>query len=194
MSTRVVTACQDSGRSVSVVSNNSARAVHAYLARHGLDDRVGLVVARTSHDPALLKPSPHLITQAVEALDAEPGECTLVGDSVTDIQGARLAGAHSIGYANKPDKRERLAVAGAGVIINSLADLALKIRARGTYPLRARLIGQERYLAGGHSQPENSPLTCHTLVSSGSFTTSQAADGRSPRNNALGTASCERLS
>jgi hypothetical protein len=69
----VVTACQNSGRSVSVVSNNSARAVHAYLARHGLDDRIGLVVARTSHDPALLKPSPHLIIQAVEALDAEPG-------------------------------------------------------------------------------------------------------------------------
>ena len=68
----VVTACQNSGRSVSVVSNNSARAVHAYLARHGLDDRISLVVARTSHDPALLKPSPHLITQAVEALDAEP--------------------------------------------------------------------------------------------------------------------------
>ena len=36
----VVTACQNSGRSVSVVSNNSARAVHAYLARHGLDDRI----------------------------------------------------------------------------------------------------------------------------------------------------------
>src|SRR6266480_3692512 len=33
-----------------------------------------LVIARTSHDPALLKPSPHLITQAVEALDAEPGD------------------------------------------------------------------------------------------------------------------------
>ena len=33
----VVTACQNSGRSVAVVSNNSARAVHSYLARHGLD-------------------------------------------------------------------------------------------------------------------------------------------------------------
>jgi phosphoglycolate phosphatase len=126
----VVTACQNSGRSVSVVSNNSARAVHAYLARHGLNDRISLVVARTSHDPALLKPSPHLITQAVETLDAEPGDCTLVGDSVTDIQGARLASVQSIGYANKPGKRERLSEAGAGAIINSLADLALRFRAR----------------------------------------------------------------
>jgi hypothetical protein len=134
----VVTACQNSGRSVSIVSNNSARAVHAYLARHGLDDRISLVVARTSHDPALLKPSPHLITQAVEALDAEPGECTLVGDSVTDVQGARLASVQSVGYANKPGKPERLSKAGAGAIVNSLADLTLKFRARIVDPVSIR--------------------------------------------------------
>jgi len=130
----VVTACQNSGRSVSVVSNNSARAVHAYLARHGLDDRISLVIARTSHDPALLKPTPHLITQAVAALDAEPGEYTLVGDSVTDVRGARLASVQSIGYATKPGERESLAAAGAGATINSLADLALRLRARVPNP------------------------------------------------------------
>ncbi len=130
----VVTACQNSGRSVAVVSNNSARAVHSYLARHGLDDRISLVVARTHHDPALLKPSPHLITQAVGALDAEPDECTLVGDSVTDIQGARLASVQSIGYANEPGKREHFTTAGADAIINSLADLALRLRARVANP------------------------------------------------------------
>jgi len=96
--------------------------------------RISLVVARTSHDPALLKPSPHLITQAVEALNAEPGECTLVGDSVTDVQCALLASVQSIGYANKPGKRERLSQACAGAIINSLADLAIRFRARVTDP------------------------------------------------------------
>ena len=87
------------------------------------------MIARTSHDPALLKPSPHLITQAVESLDAKPEACTLVGDSVTDVQGARLASVHSIGYANEPGKQEWLSEACAGAIINSLADLALKFRA-----------------------------------------------------------------
>jgi len=130
----VVTACQNSGRSVAVVSNNSARAVHSYLARHGLDDRISLVVARTNHDPALLKPSPHLIIRAVDALKAEPRECTLVGDSVTDVQAARLASVQSIGYANKPGKHERLSAAKAGAVINSLADLALRLRARVTNP------------------------------------------------------------
>ena len=130
----VVTACRNSGRSIAVVSNNSAQTVHAYLTRHGLDDRIGLVIARTAATPALLKPRPHLIAQAVNTLDAEPGECTLVGDSVTDIQAANLASIHSIGYANEPGKRERLTAAGAGAIINSLADLALKLRARVANP------------------------------------------------------------
>ena len=66
----------------------------------------------------------------MEALDAEPGECTLVGDSVTDIQAAHLASVHSIGYANEPGKREGFAAAGVGAIINSLAELALGLRAR----------------------------------------------------------------
>jgi beta-phosphoglucomutase-like phosphatase (HAD superfamily) len=130
----VVTACHSSGRSIAVVSNNSSRAVHSYLARHGLDDRISLVIARTNHDPALLKPSPHLIIQAVDTLEAEPGDCTLVGDSVTDIQSARLANVHSIGYANKPGKPERLAAAGAGAVITNLANLALRLRARMAGP------------------------------------------------------------
>ena len=130
----VVTACQNSGRSVAVVSNNSARTVHAYLTRHGLDDRISLVIARTNHNPALLKPSPHLITQAVDALHAEPGECALVGDSVTDVKAAQLARVQSIGYASEPGMRERLTEAGAGAIINSLADLALRLRARVADP------------------------------------------------------------
>jgi phosphoglycolate phosphatase len=124
----VITACRESGRSLAVVSNNSARAVGTYLAQHGLEDRIGLVIARTSHDPALLKPSPHLINHAVDALSAEPPTCTLVGDSVTDIEAARLADVSSIGYANKPGKGERLASAGAGAVIISLSQLAIQLR------------------------------------------------------------------
>jgi phosphoglycolate phosphatase len=154
----VVTACQSSDRSVAVVSNNSAAAVHSFLARHGLDDRISLVVARTNHDHALLKPSPHLITQAVHALDAEPRVCTLVGDSVTDVQAARLASVQSIGYANQPGKGERLTAAGAGAIINSLADLALRLRARVVDPellqLPVRLQGRTFGAPGRPAQAE----------------------------------------
>ena len=108
----VLAACRESGRITAVVSNNSERAVQTYLVRHGLDDRTGPVFARTSHDPALLKPSPHLIDKAVQALNADPAATALVGDSITDIEGSRLAGIDSIGYANKPGKYERMAAAG----------------------------------------------------------------------------------
>jgi len=128
----VLAACRESGRTAAVVSNNSERAVQTYLTRHGLDDRTGLVFARTSHDPALLKPSPHLIEKAVHALNADPAATALVGDSITDIEGARLAGIDSIGYANKPGKRERMVAASAGAIIGTLAELALIVRARPT--------------------------------------------------------------
>jgi phosphoglycolate phosphatase len=78
--------------------------VRSYLAQHGLDDRIELVAARTSHDPTLLKPSPHLIEQAVTGLGTPHAECVLIGDSTTDMQAARLAGVASIGYANGPGR------------------------------------------------------------------------------------------
>ena len=125
----VLAACRESGRSTAVVSNNSEHAVQTYLVRHGLNDRTGPVFARTSHDPALLKPSPHLIEKAIHTLNADPVETALVGDSITDIEGSRLAGIDSIGYANKPGKYERMIDARAGAVISTLADLALRLRA-----------------------------------------------------------------
>lgn len=126
----VLDACRQSGRTAAVVSNNGSRAVNAYLERQGLSDSIRLVVARTSHDPALLKPSPHLIETAVRALDADPAATALVGDSITDIQGAQRAGIDSIGYANEPGKYENMTQARAGTVITSMADLALWLRAR----------------------------------------------------------------
>jgi phosphoglycolate phosphatase len=126
---QVIASARESGRIVGVVSNNSPRAVNAYLDRHGLIGGIRLVVARTSHDPALLKPSPHLITEAVHGLDADPAASALVGDSLTDIEAAHSASVASIGYANKPGKRERMAQLEAGAVITSMADLALSLRA-----------------------------------------------------------------
>jgi phosphoglycolate phosphatase len=129
---QVITSARESSRIVGVVSNNSPRAVNAYLDRHSLSGGIRLVVARASHDPALLKPSPHLINKAVRGLGANPASSTLVGDSFTDIEAAHRAGVASIGYANKPGKRERMMQLQAGAVITSMADLALSLRA---YPV-----------------------------------------------------------
>jgi phosphoglycolate phosphatase len=71
-----------------------------------------------------------LIDKAVQALKADPAATALLGDSITDIEGSRLAGIDSIGYANKPGEYERMTAAGAGAVITTLADLALTLRAR----------------------------------------------------------------
>jgi phosphoglycolate phosphatase len=129
-SREVITSARDTGRQVAIVSNNSPKAVSAYLAQHGLADRITCISARTGPDPALLKPSPHLITRAITALSADPAECVLIGDSVTDIQAARHAAIASIGYANKPGKHHAFTAEGATAVITSLADVVLPLRAR----------------------------------------------------------------
>jgi len=125
----VITSCRESGRTITVVSNNSERAVRAYLTRHALNGPIATIIARTSPDPGLLKPRPHLLHQAITAAHADPAACTLVGDQVSDIDAARQAGTHSIGYANAPGKLDTFANAGADAIVTSLAPLALALRA-----------------------------------------------------------------
>jgi phosphoglycolate phosphatase-like HAD superfamily hydrolase len=64
----------------------------------------------------------------------DPAAATLVGDSLTDIEAAQQPGVASIGYVNKPGKRERMTQLRAGAVITSMADLALSIRARTSNP------------------------------------------------------------
>jgi phosphoglycolate phosphatase len=118
----VITAWRHAGRTIAVVSNNSSAAVDAYLANHQVD--VDVVVARSSPDPALLKPSPHLIISAIRALSADPEACTLVGDSPSDIVAARRASISNVGYANKAGKHRRLSEAGADIVIDDMQTLA----------------------------------------------------------------------
>jgi HAD superfamily hydrolase (TIGR01509 family) len=112
-----------SGRAIAAVSNNSRDVVGRYLAASGFASTFGAIVGRSSPDPRLLKPDPFLIDQAVKELGATHDECVLVGDSISDIEGAHRAGTLSIGYANKPGKVEQLATAGADAIITSMAHL-----------------------------------------------------------------------
>ncbi len=126
----VLTACHESGRSVAVISNNSVAAVRAYLGAHSLDHQVEAVAARTTPDVTVLKPSSYLIYQAAETLGSAPVACAVVGDLPSDIGAAHSAGARSIGYAKTPHDADRLVDANAGAIITSMANLALRLRAR----------------------------------------------------------------
>jgi phosphoglycolate phosphatase len=119
----VIEAAHNAGRALAAVSNNSRQAVTGYLTTAALVPFFDVIVGRSDPDPRLLKPHPHLIIQAVKELGGAPADCVLIGDSVSDIEGACNAGTHSIGYANKPGKLERLTKAGADIVITRMAEL-----------------------------------------------------------------------
>lgn len=120
----LLAACRRTGRRLAVVSNNSEQAVLAYLKRHAINDAVDAVVARTSDTINLLKPHPHLVATAAQALRIDPAACLLVGDSENDLHAGRAAGVITVGYANKPHKCVRFLHAKADAVTDSLKDLA----------------------------------------------------------------------
>jgi HAD superfamily hydrolase (TIGR01509 family) len=118
-----ITAARKSGRSVTIVSNNSGQAVATYLNEHHLARYINAVIGRDDPNPAHMKPNPYRVRQALQMLQGAPSECALVGDSVSDVTAAHAADLAAIGYANKPGKGDRLAQAGADAVITRLADL-----------------------------------------------------------------------
>ncbi|GAB3053518.1 HAD family hydrolase [Micromonospora schwarzwaldensis] len=120
----VIVAARQAGMPVAVVSNNSAGAVSAYLAAHRLAAYVSPVVGRPYADPGRMKPNPQPIMQAVRAVGELASRCVLVGDSLSDIEGARKAGVRVIGYANRPNKAEAFRAAGADVVTTSMGEIA----------------------------------------------------------------------
>jgi HAD superfamily hydrolase (TIGR01662 family) len=120
---QVIEAAHQAGRAIAAVSNNSREAVTRYLTTAGLAPMFTRIIGRTDPDPDLLKPNPHLITRAVKELGADAAECVLIGDSLSDIEGAHNAGVLSIGYANKPGKLERFTTARADAVITSMGEL-----------------------------------------------------------------------
>ncbi|MFD6681265.1 HAD family hydrolase [Micromonospora parva] len=112
----VIVAAHEAGRRVAIVSNNSAPAIERYLTSHRLTRYITATVGRAHADPDLMKPNPAPIRRAALAVDADPTKCVLVGDSTSDIEGGRAAGVRTIGFANKPGKRETFIEAGVDAI------------------------------------------------------------------------------
>ncbi|MFF4879718.1 HAD family hydrolase [Micromonospora sp. NPDC000668] len=120
----VIVAARQAGMSVAVVSNNSAGAVNAYLAAHRLAVYISPVVGRAYADPVRMKPNPEPILQAARVVHEPAHRCVLIGDSLSDIEGARAAGVRAIGYANRPAKVETMRTVGADVVITSMGEIA----------------------------------------------------------------------
>jgi len=63
---------------------------------------------RDGTDPALMKPSPYRVRQAVGSLGAEPRECAFIGDSTSDVLAGRLAGVRGNRLCQQAGKADAL--------------------------------------------------------------------------------------
>ncbi|MFJ5043458.1 HAD family hydrolase [Streptomyces sp. NPDC088719] len=117
-------AAHASGRKVAIVSNNSAACVRTFLLLHGLQYLVDAVVGRAPYQPEAMKPAPDSLLRAAGELAMPLRDCTLIGDSVTDVEAARVAGGRSVGFANKAGKESALATAGADAVVTTMLAVA----------------------------------------------------------------------
>ena len=124
---RLIESWHSTGRKSAIVSNNSEKAVRSYLKLHGLTTSVDYVSARTTPNPAILKPASYLVLQAVELIGAPSSKCTLVGDAATDIIAAHAAGVRAVGFANKQYKKDTLTQEGADIIVTDIGRLVENI-------------------------------------------------------------------
>lgn len=112
-----------SGKKVAVTTNNSAAAANLYLRRMGLDDFFGAHVHGRLEDPALMKPDPSCLKEALRTTGTGAEDCLMIGDSADDCTAALAAGVTFLGYARNERKRLELKRAGAEHIAESLAHL-----------------------------------------------------------------------
>ncbi|WP_406112771.1 HAD family hydrolase [Kitasatospora purpeofusca] len=120
----VLQACDRSGRSVSIVSNNSGKAIESYLSGRGLQKHVAGVFGRIPGCPSLMKPNPRLLFDAMRSTRINREHCIFIGDAARDVEAGTAAGIPTIGYANKPGKMERLSRAGALLVVDSMQEVA----------------------------------------------------------------------
>jgi HAD superfamily hydrolase (TIGR01549 family) len=123
----VVIGAFEAGKSIAIVSNNSAEAITSYLHRHRLSCFGMPVVGRAFAQPDLMKPNPQPLADAAKSIKADPAQCVLIGDSLTDIVGAQAAGMPVIGYANRPEKVAPFTAAGADLVVTTMAEIAIAL-------------------------------------------------------------------
>jgi len=127
----LITTWTHTGRPLAIVSNNSHTAITTYLHLYNLHPHIHHIAARTNHHTPL-KPNPHLLHQATQALHTPPTHCTLIGDTTTDIHAAHTTGSMAIGYANKPHKTATLATTHPAAITTTITLLLVPIRTLNT--------------------------------------------------------------
>lgn len=114
-----------------ITTNNSALAAARYIESRGLTGCFPYIYGRTQNLD-LMKPNPHILVQALNAMGADPSTSLMVGDAPTDFQAAREAGVAFLGYARNGRKAAELRNAGVAPesIVGSLKLVLDQLKSR----------------------------------------------------------------
>ncbi|MEV6942025.1 HAD family hydrolase [Streptomyces sp. NPDC051172] len=116
------------GGRLAVTSNNSPRTVFDYLSSRGLASCFAPHVYGRTSELDLLKPNPHCLRQALNAVGSAPSAALMIGDAPTDLQAAESAGVPFLGYARNEYKYKLLRDAGARTVVGSLLPVLRLLR------------------------------------------------------------------
>lgn len=118
------------GARLAIATNNSPRVVRAYLASRSLTDCFAPHIYGRTQQLHHLKPDPHCLNRALNAMGAAPTAALMIGDTPTDLEAADEAGVPFLGYARNERKAKLLREAGAVSIVDSLATVLDLVRAQ----------------------------------------------------------------
>ncbi|MFF3406773.1 HAD family hydrolase [Streptomyces sp. NPDC002742] len=108
------------GARLAITTNNSPGAAARYLETRGLAECFTPNIYGRTQDLHHLKPDPHCLNRALNALGADPSKALMIGDAPSDLYAAERAGVPFLGYARNERIEKRLRDAGAEHVVGSL--------------------------------------------------------------------------
>ncbi len=119
------------GARLAITTNNSPRVVKEYLTSRGLLPCFAPHLYGRTQELRYLKPHPHCVQRALNAMGAAPSTALMIGDTPSDFLAARAAGVPFLGYARNERKTKVLEEAGAEMIVSSLEPVLKAVREAG---------------------------------------------------------------
>ncbi|MFI6944271.1 HAD family hydrolase [Streptomyces sp. NPDC050418] len=117
---RLIQTWSATGVGLAVTTNNSPLAVEQYLSRRRLSHCFSGGIHGRTQKVHHLKPDPDCLHRALDSLRASPSAALMIGDTAADLEAARAAGVAFLGYGRDPRREDRLRMAGADLVVDSL--------------------------------------------------------------------------
>ncbi len=107
---------REEGFTVGIVTRNCRAGVASVTHRHHLHHDLLL----TRDDVVRVKPDPDHLAQALKQMGVAPRRAVMIGDHITDIQGAEGLGVKTVGVLTQKTTRDEFEAAGADAVFDDV--------------------------------------------------------------------------